>query len=107
MRSITSGRADGRRRRRRLATAVKESQRELSVQLSLLNHQVGTHIELKDADFHCLNQINRHVPLSPTALARRAGLHPGHHDDQAGEQHRFATPIDRRPRRTAEAARPR
>jgi DNA-binding MarR family transcriptional regulator len=76
MRTVTPGRADGRRGRRRLATAVKESLRELSVQLSLLNHQVSAHIELKDADFDCLDLINRHGPLSPTTLARRTGLHP-------------------------------
>jgi DNA-binding MarR family transcriptional regulator len=59
-----------------LAAEVKESMRELSVQLSLLNHQVGAHIELKDADFDCLDLVNRHGPLNPSALARRAGLHP-------------------------------
>jgi len=64
------------RRRRRLTRAVKESLRELSNQLSLLNHQVGTHIELKDVDLDCLELLNRHGPLNPSALARRAGLHP-------------------------------
>jgi DNA-binding MarR family transcriptional regulator len=59
-----------------LAAEVKESMRELSVQLSMLNHQVGAHIELKDADFDCLDLVNRHGPLNPSALARRAGLHP-------------------------------
>lgn len=76
MRDVTPGRADDGRRRRRLANAIKESLRELSVQLSLLNHQVGAHVELKDADFDCLDLINRYGPLSPTTLARRAGLHP-------------------------------
>jgi DNA-binding MarR family transcriptional regulator len=65
-----------RRRRRRLATEVKESLRELSIQLSLLNHQVGGHVDLKHADLDCLDLINRHGPLSPSAVARRAGLHP-------------------------------
>jgi len=59
-----------------LTTAIKESLRELSIQLSLLNHQVGARVELKDVDFDCLELINRHGPLSPGALARRAGLHP-------------------------------
>jgi DNA-binding MarR family transcriptional regulator len=58
-----------------LTTAIKESLRELSIQLSLLNHQVGAHIELKDVDFDCLDLINRHGPFSPSALARRTGLH--------------------------------
>jgi DNA-binding MarR family transcriptional regulator len=64
------------RRRRRDATAIKESLRALSIQLSLLNHQVGTHAGLKDIDLSCLDLVNRYGPLSPSALARRAGLHP-------------------------------
>ena len=76
MTSVTPEGGDASRRRRRLAAEVKESMRELSVQLSLLNHQVGAHIELKDADFDCLDLVNRHGPLNPSALARRAGLHP-------------------------------
>jgi DNA-binding MarR family transcriptional regulator len=68
--------SDEARHRRRLSNAISESLRELSIQLSLLNHQVGAHVELRDVDFSCLDLINRHGPLSPTALARRAGLHP-------------------------------
>jgi DNA-binding MarR family transcriptional regulator len=68
--------SDEERRHRRLSNAISESLRELSVQLALLNHQVGAHVELKDVDFFCLDLINRHGPLSPSALARRAGLHP-------------------------------
>jgi DNA-binding MarR family transcriptional regulator len=59
-----------------LTTAVKESLRELSNQLSLLNHHVGAHVDLKDVDLDCLDLIVRHGPLSPSTLARRAGLHP-------------------------------
>jgi DNA-binding MarR family transcriptional regulator len=76
MTSTTSEDADARRRRRRLTTAIKESLRELSIQLSLLNHRVGAHLDLRDVDLDCLDLINRHGPLSPSALARRAGLHP-------------------------------
>ena len=64
------------RRRRRLTTAIKESLRDLRSQLSLLNHHVGAQLELKDVDLDCLELIARHGPLSPSALARRAGLHP-------------------------------
>jgi DNA-binding MarR family transcriptional regulator len=64
------------RRRRRAVTAIKESIRELSIQLSLLNHHVGAHLDLKDIDLGCLDTIARHGPLSPSALARSAGLHP-------------------------------
>ncbi len=76
MSPVASEGAEARRRRRRSTTAIKESLRELSIQLSLLNHQVGAHVDLKDVDFGCLDLINRHGPLSPSALARRAGLHP-------------------------------
>jgi DNA-binding MarR family transcriptional regulator len=64
------------RNRRRLTAVIKESLRGLSIQLSLLNHQVGAHVELRDVDLFCLDLINRYGPLSPSALARRAGLHP-------------------------------
>lgn len=64
------------RGRRRLTRAVKESLRELRNQLSLFHHQVGAKVALKDVDLDCLELIGRHGPLSPSALARRAGLHP-------------------------------
>jgi DNA-binding MarR family transcriptional regulator len=64
------------RQSRRLVTGIKDSLRELSIQLSLLNHQVGARLELRDVDFDCLDVINRYGPLSPGALARQAGLHP-------------------------------
>ena len=76
MSSITPGDPDGKRRRRRLTTAIKESLRELSIQLSLLNHHVGARVDLRDVDLDCLELLSRHGPLSPSALARRAGLHP-------------------------------
>jgi DNA-binding MarR family transcriptional regulator len=63
-------------RRRRLDRAVRESLRDLSIQLSLLNHQVGDQLDLKGTDLECLDLINRHGPLRPSVLARRAGLHP-------------------------------
>ncbi|HUY44263.1 MAG TPA: MarR family transcriptional regulator [Streptosporangiaceae bacterium] len=48
----------------------------MSVQLTLLNHQVSGRLELKGSDLECLDLISRDGPLSPSALARRAGLHP-------------------------------
>ena len=71
----TSGSGDA-RGRRRAANAIKESMRELSIQLSLLNHHVSAHIDLNDTDLDCLELINRHGPLNPSVLARHAGLHP-------------------------------
>jgi DNA-binding MarR family transcriptional regulator len=64
------------RRRRRSNAEIKKSLRELRVQLSLLNHRVGGRLDLKDVDLDCLDLIARHGPVSPSALARRAGLHP-------------------------------
>ena len=66
----------GGRRRRRLSQDVKASLRDVSLQLALLNHQVGGQVDLKATDLECLDLISRHGPLSPSALARRAGLHP-------------------------------
>jgi len=62
------------RGQRRLKAAVKESMRELSVQLSLLNAQVSAHLKLKEADIDCLDVITRYEPISPSALARRTGI---------------------------------
>ncbi len=62
--------------RRRLTAAIKQSLRALSIQLSLLNHQVGAHVGLNDVDLDCLDLIARLGPLSPGALAQRAALHP-------------------------------
>ncbi|GAA0379275.1 MarR family transcriptional regulator [Acrocarpospora corrugata] len=62
--------------RRRLAVEIRESLRALGNQLALLNHHVGMHAGLKDVDLDCLELISRHGPISPSALARRAGLHP-------------------------------
>ncbi|MEV6280785.1 MarR family transcriptional regulator [Nocardia sp. NPDC051832] len=64
------------RNKRRAAAAVKDSLRELNTQLALLNRQFGTKLELKDADWNCLDLVNRHGPISPGALAKLAGLHP-------------------------------
>lgn len=68
--------AGANRQRRRLITEVKGSLRELRVALALLNHRVGTRVELKDVDLDCLDILGRLGPLSPSGLARLAGLHP-------------------------------
>jgi len=64
------------RARRRLGTSIKDSLRALTVELSLLNHHVGGHLGVRDVDLDCLDLIARHGPLSPSALARLASLHP-------------------------------
>jgi DNA-binding MarR family transcriptional regulator len=62
--------------RRRLNRAVKQSLRELGAELSRLNHSVGGRLDLKGADLECLDLIGQHGPVSPSMLARLAGLHP-------------------------------
>lgn len=58
------------------ATEVRQALRALVTQLSLLNQQVGGHLKMRPGDLYCLDLIDSHGPLSPTALARMAGLHP-------------------------------
>lgn len=72
--SITS--SDTPQGRRRLTARIKGSLRELRNQLSLLNHQIGAKLGLKDVDLDCLDLIAMHGPIGPSALARRAGQHP-------------------------------
>ncbi|MBW4718225.1 MarR family winged helix-turn-helix transcriptional regulator [Saccharothrix obliqua] len=57
-------------------TGIRASLRALRNQLSLLNHEVGTRLELRDVDLDCLELVLDHGPLTPSALSRRAGLHP-------------------------------
>jgi DNA-binding MarR family transcriptional regulator len=63
-------------RRGPLHADVKDSLRELGIQLSLLNHRVSGRLDLRGVDLDCLNLIHRHGPISPSVLARRTGLHP-------------------------------
>ena len=76
MESVVQGDAGTGGHRGRLTRAIKEALRDVGAQLSLLNHSVGTRVDLRDADLECLDLITRYGPLSPSALARRAGLHP-------------------------------
>jgi DNA-binding MarR family transcriptional regulator len=64
------------RERRRFASAIGQSLRQLAIQLSLLNHQIGANLDLRDVDIDCLDLIDREGPLSPSKLALLAGLHP-------------------------------
>ena len=62
---------------RRYATSeIRESLRQLRIQLSELNYRVGSQLELRDVDLDSLDIIDVYGPLSPSALARRAGIHP-------------------------------
>jgi DNA-binding MarR family transcriptional regulator len=62
--------------RRRAVAQLKAELRGTRVQLSVLSHQVGTRAALKDVDLDCLDLISSEGPLSPSVLAKRAGLHP-------------------------------
>jgi DNA-binding MarR family transcriptional regulator len=62
--------------RRDATSEIRESLRQLRIQLSLLNYRVGSQLELRDVDLDCLDIIDVYGPLSPSALARRAGVHP-------------------------------
>ncbi|MEU6585295.1 MarR family transcriptional regulator [Nocardia sp. NPDC046763] len=64
------------RLRRRAAGDIKGAMRGLRSNLAMLNRQVGVRLELRDVDVDCLDVINSQGPISPTALARAAGLHP-------------------------------
>jgi len=76
MKAVTPERAGAIRRRQQSTAEIRSSLRELRIQLSLLNYRVGSQLELKDVDLDCFDMIDAYGPLSPTALARRAGLHP-------------------------------
>src|SRR2546423_393983 len=76
MDSVTPERAEAIRRRQRATTEIRDSLRELRIQLALLNYRVGSQLELKDVDLDFLDILDAHGPLSPTELARRAGVHP-------------------------------
>jgi DNA-binding MarR family transcriptional regulator len=64
------------RHHRRTGNEIKAALRDLRIQLALLNHQVGGKLALKDVDLDCLDVLARNGPLTPSALARQAGLHP-------------------------------
>jgi DNA-binding MarR family transcriptional regulator len=68
--------ADSARERRRAVNAVKDGLRELRTQLAALNHRVGSEASLRDADLDTFDLVARHGQISPSALARLAGLHP-------------------------------
>src|SRR5207302_7428064 len=76
MSSISSSESTVPHDRKQLTSSIKQSLRALSIQLSLLNHQVSERLGLNDVDLDCLDLVSRFGPLSPSALAQRAGLHP-------------------------------
>ena len=73
---VDHGRQAAIRHRQQLTSEIRGLLRELRIQLALLNHQIGAKVELRDVDLDCLDLITLHGPLSPSELARHAGLHP-------------------------------
>src|SRR5215211_1049016 len=67
---------DRARQRQKTASEIRDSLRELRIQLALLNYRVGSSVELKDVDMDCLDILDTYGPLSPSGLARQAGVHP-------------------------------
>src|ERR1700722_6141703 len=90
------------RRRGRLKAEIRDALRELTIQLAMLNRQVGAHLELRDVDLDSLNLLDRRGPLSPKELALQVGVHPatltGILDrlERAGWGARGRDPADRR-----------
>jgi DNA-binding MarR family transcriptional regulator len=76
MTSVPPERAEEIRSRQQAIAEIRDSLRSLRIQLSLLNYRVGSQLELKDVDLDCFDIIDAYGPLSPSALARRAALHP-------------------------------
>jgi DNA-binding MarR family transcriptional regulator len=64
------------RSNQQVASEIREALRALRVQLSLLNNRVRAQVDLKDVDLDCFDIIDTDGPISPSALARRTGLHP-------------------------------
>src|ERR1700750_78966 len=95
MNSVTPECAEAIRRRQQSTTEIRDSLRELRIQLALLNYRVGSQLGLKDVDLDCLDILDSHGPLSPTAIAQRAGAPPA---DEPG---------DPRPPREGRLGRPR
>src|SRR5437763_16459397 len=76
MQPVAPERAEAIRRRQQAASEIRDSLLELRIQLALLNYRVGSQLELKDVDLDCLDILEANGHLSPSTLARRAGLHP-------------------------------
>ena len=73
---VSPKRAEEIRGRQHSIAAIRDGLRQLRIQLALLNYRVGSQAELKDIELDCIDILDAYGPLSPSALARRAGLHP-------------------------------
>jgi DNA-binding MarR family transcriptional regulator len=64
------------RSRSQLQSSIGEALREVLINVSSLNRQVGSRLAMKDIDLVCLNYVDRYGPISPKILAASLGLHP-------------------------------
>jgi DNA-binding MarR family transcriptional regulator len=76
MTPISNKRGTQIRSRQQTSSEVRNALQELRRQLARLNYRVGSALDLKDVDLDCLDIVSASGPMSPTALARLAGLHP-------------------------------
>jgi DNA-binding MarR family transcriptional regulator len=76
MSSLSAQRGEDIRDRQHAVRTIREAMRELRIELALLNYRVGSRVDLKDVELDCLDILDTAGPLSPSALARRAGVHP-------------------------------
>jgi DNA-binding MarR family transcriptional regulator len=67
--------AGSRAKKSAASATIKETLRELNIQLASLNNRIGTRAGIRHADFNCLNAIARFGPIGAGSLARRMGIH--------------------------------
>jgi DNA-binding MarR family transcriptional regulator len=76
MSPVSDNRREAIRRRQHATSEVRNALQELRRQLARLNYRVGSAMDLKDVDLDCLDIVAASGPMTPSALARDAGLHP-------------------------------
>ena len=57
MDDVTPQRVETIRRRQHATTEIRDSLRELRIQLALLNYRVGSQLDFKDVDLDCLESL--------------------------------------------------
>ena len=76
MTPVSNRRREEIRSRQRTSSDVRNALQELRRQLARLNYRVGAAMGFKDVDLDVLDIVDASGPMSPSALAREAGLHP-------------------------------
>jgi DNA-binding MarR family transcriptional regulator len=76
MTPVSNSREGKARARQRTNSDVRNALQELRRQLARLNYRVGAALGFKDVDLDVLDIVSSSGPMTPSALAREAGLHP-------------------------------